>query len=120
MGGSTHSGQVIRSGMNGSGRRGTRCCDSGITRYSIAWKAFWRPSETLFLPLTQTLSPKGRGEIIFCKAGVNQKEDGHAQGEKYLHIWVGTSSREIGGPARDHGTPLPARSQTGLLPPPRP
>ena len=65
MASSMHSIQGIRDVMNGSGLKGIRCCDSGITRYSVTEKVFWRPSEKSFLPLTLTLSPKGRGEITF-------------------------------------------------------
>ncbi len=65
MVGSMHSIQAIRYVINGSGQKGIRCCDSGITRYSATWKVFWRPSEMPFSPLTLTLSPKGRGNITF-------------------------------------------------------
>jgi len=57
--------QAIRHVMNGSGLKGIRCFGFGITRYSVTWKVFWRTSEMPFLPLTLTLSPKGRGEITF-------------------------------------------------------
>jgi hypothetical protein len=51
MEGSTHLIQAIRYVMNGSRLKGIRCFDSGITRYSV--------------PLTLTLSPRGRGGITF-------------------------------------------------------
>jgi hypothetical protein len=63
MAGSMHSIQGIRYAMNGSGLKGIRCCDFGITRYSATFKVFWRTSEMPFSPLTPTLSPHGeRGD----------------------------------------------------------
>jgi hypothetical protein len=47
--------------MNGSGLKGIRCSDSGITRYSV--------------PLTLTLSPKGRGEITFDNTTEKREKD---------------------------------------------
>ena len=60
-----HSIHAIRHVMNGSTPKDIRCCGFGITRYSVTWKVFWRISEIPFLPLTLTLSPKGRGKVTF-------------------------------------------------------
>jgi hypothetical protein len=78
----THLIHVMRYVMNGSGLKDIRCCDSGITRYSAIWKVFWRPSEMPFLPLTLTLSPKGRGKITFDNTFKKGKEENYGCTEK--------------------------------------